>query len=378
MAMDYTRIIDTILPSGHDKENGGLSDSTIEQGYLLLHADTKQFTAEGGFTNLLGTTNEVNTNIITIHVPKKIEGHEVGNCDNKILKWHNLGSGEKGISELASKGPVDETIHAWQWIIPPEALTQAGNVKIAVSFYDKDTNQVITYQWNSQPYQSLTVAKGMDEISLNPIPADNVITIDLETKKVIIPTGLNSELGKAGEIGLAKLRFRCDRFYRDIDFSNGQFQIVYENAKGTKYYNSVAMLPQINGDDGTTLERRSDLLEFEWNASEAVANVDGDLSFLVLYMDLSKSILWKSEICSYFTIGKSFGVETTINPTTGKADLVISDGNNLKKMLDEFLGEGEAPANSLTTNEAIVYAIQRLIDSEFVFDAGDASEFITE
>lgn len=63
----------------------------------------------------------------------------------------------------------------------------------------------------------------MDEISLNPIPADNVITIDLETKKVIIPTGLNSELGKAGEIGLAKLRFRCDRFYRDIDFSNGQF-----------------------------------------------------------------------------------------------------------------------------------------------------------
>ena len=40
--------------------------------------------------------------------------------------------------------------------------------------------------------------------------------------------------------------------------------------------------------------------------------------------------------------------------------------------------EGETPANSLTTNEAIVYAIQRLIDTEFVFDAGDASEFITE
>ena len=111
MAMDYTRVISEILPSGHEKENGGLRDDTITQGFLLLHADTKRLTAESGFTNLVGTTNEINTNIVAIRAPKKIEDHELGNCDNKLIKWHNLTSGEKGASELASGSSVDDDTH---------------------------------------------------------------------------------------------------------------------------------------------------------------------------------------------------------------------------------------------------------------------------
>jgi hypothetical protein len=63
----------------------------------------------------------------------------------------------------------------------------------------------------------------MDEVSIHDIPADSTITIDLESRQITVPSGMQTELGKAGEVGLAKLHFRCDRFYRNIDFLKGNF-----------------------------------------------------------------------------------------------------------------------------------------------------------
>jgi hypothetical protein len=137
------------------------------------------------------------------------------------------------------------------------------------------------------------------------------------------------------------------------------------------------MLSQVNGPDGATLEQRSDLLEFEWNAQEAVSRVgEGTLNFIVAYIytpeNGQQSILWKSNICSYFTIGQSFTIKGEVDPTTGTAELIISNGANIDTMLDELLGEGPAPTKStMTANEAIAYAIQRLLNSEIIFDAND-------
>ena len=125
------------------------------------------------------------------------------------------------------------------------------------------------------------------------------------------------------------------------------------------------------------LEQRSDLLEFEWNAQEAVSRVgEGTLNFIVAYTYIpegkSGSVLWKSNICSYFAIGQSFTISGEADPTTGATELIISNGANLDTMLDELLGEGLAPTKStMTTNEAIAYAIQRLLNSEIIFDAND-------
>lgn len=368
---DYTRIIGEIIISGHDKGPGSLSD--VSNGYLNIDLTTKQLQPSENFATIIGTTHDINAKVITFDF-LSANGHGVLTCDHRIIKWHNLASGEKGIGILE-----DDTYGKWAWVVPPEAMTAEGTLKIAISIYDEDDDGHITYQWNSLPYSGLTIVKGMDEVSINDIPADNIITIDLETRKINIPSAMQTELGKEGEIGLAKLRFRCDRFYRDIDFTQGTFQIVYEDAYGTPCYNTVTMLPTINdpNNEETTIESQSDLLEFEWNAQEAISRVgEGTLNFIVAYTYMPEgepdSILWKSNICSYFTIGQSFTISGEADPTTGASELIISNGANLDTMLDELLGEGPAPTKStMTANEAIAYAIQRLLNSEIIFDAND-------
>lgn len=368
---DYTRIIQDIIPDGHDKGPGFLSDDS--NSYLSIDLVTKQLQPSANFSTIIGTTHNINTNVITFDLPL-LDDHGMTTCDHHIVKWHNLASGEKGIGILE-----DDTYGKWAWVVPPEAMTAEGTLKIAISIYDEDDKGNITYQWNSLPYSGLTIAKGMDEVSINDIPADSTITVDLETRQISIPSGMQTELGKAGEIGLAKLRFRCDRFYRDIDFSQGTFQIVYEDAYGTPCYNTVTMLPTINDPENqeSTIESQSDLLEFEWNAQEAISRVgEGMLNFIVAYTYMPEgepgSVLWKSNICSYFTIGQSFTISGEVDPTTGTSELIISNGANLDIMLDELLGEGTAPTKSMmTTNEAIAYAIQRLLNTEIIFDAND-------
>jgi hypothetical protein len=69
-------------------------------------------------------------------------------CDHKIVKWHNLASGDKGTAELAQTEPGGLL---FQWIVPIEALAKAGSVKISLSFYD-ETEEQITFRWNSLPY----------------------------------------------------------------------------------------------------------------------------------------------------------------------------------------------------------------------------------
>lgn len=377
---DYTRIIEEIIPSGH--RSGTLGDDPLYDGVLVVDPISKQITPLNNFSTLIGATNDINTNVIIFSLPLGADYHALACCSHHIVKWHNLTSGEKGKGILVADERLEDNqdgiTDLWSWVVPPEAMTAEGTLKIAISIYDEDDKGNITYQWNSLPYSGLTIAKGMDEVSINDIPADSTITIDLETRQISIPAGMQTELGKAGEVGLAKLRFRCDRFYRDIDFSQGTFQIVYEDAYGTPCHNTVTMLPTINDPENkeNTIESQSDLLEFEWNAQEAVSRVgEGVLNFIIAYTympEQGQSILWKSNVCSYFTIGESFTISGETDPSTGASELIISNGTNLDTMLDELLGEGLAPSkNVMTANEAIVYAIQRLLNSEIIFDAND-------
>jgi hypothetical protein len=143
--VDYTRAID-ILANNHSQ----LADSTDATSHLILDGNTRQITAGSTFHSLIGTTDDINTNIITFRVPAQIEGHRVLDCQHKVVKWHNLISGEKGISGLYSEAGEDSSttldpntgeeiitkseVLLLEWAVPNEALTTAGTVKISLCF----------------------------------------------------------------------------------------------------------------------------------------------------------------------------------------------------------------------------------------------------
>jgi hypothetical protein len=217
MMTDYTRIIDQIIPSGHPGST--LVDSTA---CLVLNEETRALVPDNEFNTVIGATNDINTNIITIKIPESIEGHNLSTCDYKILKWANTSSKQKGVSNLVLEGT-----NTFKWVPPPEAMTASGNLKISLTFYDEDDFGKITYRFNSLPYSGLSIGQGMDEIGINPISEDEIITVDLSSRNIIVPSSLNREIGKIGEQNLNTLKFRCNRYFQDKDFWGAGINILH-------------------------------------------------------------------------------------------------------------------------------------------------------
>ena len=147
--------------------------------------------------------------------------------------------------------------------MPAESLTAAGTVKISLCFYDIDDSQNIVYRWNSLPYNDLTVGQGMDEIGTDIVSLDEIIMLDLRTRKVSVPAALNREVGKEGESALTTLRFRCDRYYQNIDFGTDTGVTIFwqnSNKEGTFYTDandiSVRLISTYSG--------AGELIEFDW------------------------------------------------------------------------------------------------------------------
>lgn len=334
MTTDYTRIIENILVQGHPANAGVVNFVDDEQdGYLVLDPITKQITPENGFSTIIGTTNEINANIITFILPYT-DDHPIQTCDYHVIKWHNLASGEKGIGTLSPK--TEELSPEWVWIIPPEAFTAAGTLKIAISIYDEDDNGNITFQWNSLPYLGLTIAKGMDEISIKPINEDSIILLDLYTRKIIIPSGLNTQIGIAGEQGINVLKFRCDRYYLDLDFYTYKFYILYTLPNGDSYAQEISPINLANKPANDSFFNSGELLEFEYSIPYSWTQNQGNITFAIQAVSPDQKKAWKSEANSSLTVKDSLSPESE-----GPIDDIIIDFEELT----------------------------------YIFDAGDASEF---
>lgn len=374
MMTDYTRIIEDIIPKHNTKVS--LEDT---EGHLVLDGITRIITPAEGFSTLIGTTDDVNTNIVTFDIPETIEGHKIVECGRHIVKWHNIASGDKGTSDLIRLDA--ETPTMWQWIVPAEALTAAGAVKISLCFYDTDGSQNIVYRWNSLPYNGLTVGQGMDEIGTDIVPLDEIIMLDLRTRKISVPDALNKELGKEGESALTTLRFRCDRYYQDIDFGdNARVTIFWRNSnkEGTFCTDtediSIRLIQTYSG--------TGELIEFDWSVSQALVNAGaGDISFSVSLIKATgddKFIVWYSDTCEEFYIGSTITSGDLPEADEG-AELYIVDGQKLDTELSNILGDdGQSQTGPMSVSEAIAYSLNRFMDAGVTIDSGDASQYIEE
>lgn len=323
---DYNSIID-MIQAGH-------SGAMLEDGSpkLILDATTRKISAEYGFENVVGITNEINSSKITFSIPATAEGHVINECDFKVVKWINTTSGERGVDNLIPT--VQPQI--FEWIIPPEAMTHAGPLKVALSFYDIDevSNSRMTYLWNSLPYSGLRIEQGMDEVSINPIPDSSIVYVDVYTRKISVPSTLHTTIGMVGEYNTYLLRIRCDRYYFGKDFMDEGYNpyiVYYQPSLEEPSIVKCTDKRLIPGTfvDSNGAQNNGDLIELLWPIEIGQFTEKGAIEFVLQFAytkDGEEFTTWKSNPNSTLNIGKTLDVKyNTGNHNGWKTITVFGD-----------------------------------------------------
>lgn len=208
-----------------DLHGEGTTISTKDDaGQVITITSKRVFDVPKDYNLVLAYAGDVNSQIVTFELPLTHEGHELSLCTNKKVKWKNLSSGSEGNSVLIKKETLDTNWTA-EWEVPPEAMTQAGKIEIAISLYDIKDNR-IAFSWNTPSFSGFSIGESFMEVGTyweengyQP-PKNEILTINVDTKTIIMPRGYNTIVANYGDIGTSKVYFEVPRYIGGMDVSS--------------------------------------------------------------------------------------------------------------------------------------------------------------
>lgn len=108
-----------------------------------------------------------NSERITFEIPRYVEGHDMSMCDKIEIHYINI-SASKGdqskdvyLSTDAQISPADNGVVIFSWLISANATKYAGTLNFLVRFVCLN-GETIEYAWNTEVFDGITVAAGMD------------------------------------------------------------------------------------------------------------------------------------------------------------------------------------------------------------------------
>ena len=208
----------------------GKSISTIDDaGQVITITSKRTFEVPKDYNLVLAYAGDVNSQIVTFALPLTHEGHELSACTNKKVKWKNLASGSEGVSTLVKKEELENTWSA-EWEVPPEIMTQAGKIEMAISLYDIKDNK-IAFSWNTPPFNGFSIGESFVEVGtyweengFQP-PKNEILTINVDTKTIVMPRGYNTIVANYGDIGTSNVYFEVPRYIGGLDVSDNSVRI---------------------------------------------------------------------------------------------------------------------------------------------------------
>jgi hypothetical protein len=224
---------DDILANLHDNAKLTDKDDVIEI------TSARKFVIPSNFDMTLAYVGDVNSQVVRFDIPSTHEGHELGACTYKKLRWRAMANGTEGTSDLiksatqtAAKGVI------YEWEFPPEVARQAGTLEIAISFYDiNEEDGHIAFAWNTPVYNGFKIGDTLANVGLewneNTLPAaDEILTINRETRMIVAPKGYNMTIANYGDRGITNVYFQVDKFIGGMDITQSNIKI---NAKFNDY-----------------------------------------------------------------------------------------------------------------------------------------------
>lgn len=130
-------------------------------------------------SNLSGNTfslmqGDHNSEEFTFELPRKIEEHDMLECDVVQVHYTNTGTGTSASTRQTNEGlyeitnlkvnPNNEETLICTWLISQEATQLAGSLKFQLKFKCTDSVDTTTfsYIWNTQPFAGITIIAGID------------------------------------------------------------------------------------------------------------------------------------------------------------------------------------------------------------------------
>lgn len=403
MALEF----DALLESLHQNKNETkLIDA--ESNPIVVN-ERRDFIVPEGYNTAIAYEGDVNSQIITFDLPVYHEGHNLANCNNKILYWKNLQSGIEGSSDLDGVSIANER-QILQWIVPPEAFTQAGVIEISISIYDIQ-NSRIAFAWNTASFAQLTVEKTMGSVNHHLPARDQILLINEETRQIVAPSNYNNIVGFQGDKGVGKVYFIIKRHISGID-------VLQPDATITIFYRALDII-------NTSVLMKSEYTpEIEGRNQEGMVLLtwtipDADGSFMQIYngkFDISLKIetlrqTWHTNTYSNLEIKPSLtsannGSSENINEYLQNAHWklngnVVSETNSLvelpgvvslrtyteniqennivdNELLPQYDNDGKLFKLFIKTKNGLVniYGAADLLSGEYIIDAGTATELI--
>jgi hypothetical protein len=219
------------------------TNATLEDvDEAIVITSSRQFQIPANYNLTIGYAGDVNSQIITFNLPLTHESHSLFDCQNKKIKWKNMVSGTEGFSTLINPVAADNADDGWtcQWEVPPEAMTQAGNLEVAIALYDISKNGKIAFAWNTPSYKGFTIGESFADIGLvlddsETLPAaDEILSINAETRMIVAPKGYNMTIANYGDIGITNVYFQVNKYLKGMDISDTNTKIKI-NAKFNDY-----------------------------------------------------------------------------------------------------------------------------------------------
>ena len=337
-----------ILAKLHD--DARLVDDAVDTPITVTNQ--RQFEVPNGYDLVLGYAGDVNSQIVTFKLPRKHESHDLYACAYKKLKWKNLASGAEGTSTLTAADPSEIAMTA-TWEVPPQAMTQAGNIEVAISLYDVSENGAIAFSWNTATFSGFKVGASFVHIGEywdnGKMPAKNeILNVDTEGRQIVAPANYNKIICNYGDIGTSKVFFAIDKNIRGIDVSD-EAAAMYVNVQfGTE----VTEWMQIPKDNFKPYSENADKVIACWDVPAKITNNNygyiGNISISLKFEvkdgngDITKR--WVSSSFTQLTIGPSLLTNTVIDIAERNEDLVremVAEAVDevIDKEVDEYFDE---------------------------------------
>ena len=251
---------DELLTDLHS--NANVTDTAA--AYIEI-TEKRQLVPTSDFDTVIAYEGDINSQIIYFKPWPSADGHDLTACTNKELKWKNLSSKVEGTSSLIAETKSGGTMLKWE--VPSDLCTEAGNIEISLSFFDKADNKVV-YSWNTASYAGLSVGKTMDSVE-SAFPAkDEILFIDEESKNIIAPAGYNNVICNYGDVGVANVYFLVSRYLgkrNSLDVLDENTRVtVYVQMNGYRRKQILEKLPYTTAIDGRTNEG---LVFLQWEVS---------------------------------------------------------------------------------------------------------------
>lgn len=132
--------------------------------HFIINATSRKITPASPIKNKLMQLDH-NSERFTFEVPRYIEGHDMSLCDSIQIHYRNAGDGLVNVgmyetSDVAVSNDAVDTVQ-FSWLISQNATQYEGKLSFVIRFICRN-NDVITYSWGTDIYDSITVGPSMN------------------------------------------------------------------------------------------------------------------------------------------------------------------------------------------------------------------------